>query len=171
MAHITRRCNCVIISFLLFVWPAYAVSGQFQVSRVIDGDTIRVRDRNEKRMIIRLVGIDAPEASSSKNSQGQPFSQQATKHLAGLVLGRSVIIKYFGEDRYGRVLGEVFVDGENVNLQMVKDGLAEVYQGPPAFKQNLEPYNHAQYEARQSKKGVWQLGEKYVSPRKWRHSQ
>ena len=51
--------------------------------------------------MIRLVGIDAPEASHSKNEPGQPFSQQATKHLAALVLGRTVEIKKIGQDRYG----------------------------------------------------------------------
>ena len=38
----------------------------------------------------------------------------------------------YGTDRYGRTLGVVYVDGKNVNLEMVKAGLAEVYRGKPA---------------------------------------
>ena len=56
----------------------------------------------DPRTVIRLVGIDAPEASHSKNELGQPFSDQATKRLASLVLNRSVEIKAQGQDRYGR---------------------------------------------------------------------
>jgi micrococcal nuclease len=78
---------------------------------------------------IRLVGIDAPEVSHKKYEPGQPFGQQSTKHLAGLVLSKTVEIKSHGPDRYGRSLGEVFLDGNNINLELVKAGLAEVYRG------------------------------------------
>jgi endonuclease YncB( thermonuclease family) len=44
-----------------------------------------------------------------------------------------------GPDRYGRTLGEVFVDGKSVNLEMIKAGLAEVYRGKPASGQNIDP--------------------------------
>ncbi|MHC4215299.1 MAG: thermonuclease family protein, partial [Planctomycetota bacterium] len=34
-----------------------------------------------------------------------------------------------GTDRYGRVLGVVYFEGKNINIEMVKAGLAEVYKG------------------------------------------
>ncbi len=48
-----------------------------------------------------------------------------------MVLYKTVDIKGYGLDRYGRILGVVFVDGKNVNLELVKSGLAEVYRGKP----------------------------------------
>jgi endonuclease YncB( thermonuclease family) len=48
-------------------------AAQFKVSRVTDGDTIRVRDGRVER-IIRLVGIDAPEISHKKR-EPMPKSQ------------------------------------------------------------------------------------------------
>jgi hypothetical protein len=45
------------------------------------------------------------------------------------VLNRSVDIKPYRQDRYGRTLAEVFVEGKNVNLEMVKAGMAEVHRG------------------------------------------
>lgn len=44
-----------------------------------------------------------------------------------LVLNKTVEIKKYGQDRYGRVLGVVFLGGKNANMEMVKAGYAEVY--------------------------------------------
>jgi len=73
---------------------------------------------------VRLVGVDAPETSKGKNKPGQPFSQQSKQYLAKLVLNKTVEIKSYGHDRYNRVLGVIFVDGKNVNLELVKAGVS-----------------------------------------------
>lgn len=145
-------------------------SSEYQASRVIDGDTLVVQKESVK-LTIRLVGIDAPETSKKKYQPGQPFSQQSTKYLAKLALNHPADVKSYGADRYGRVLGEVFVEGNNLNLEMVKAGLAEVYRGTPASGQNLDPYWKAEEEAKAAKLGMWQLGDKYVSPKDWRRTQ
>ena len=72
---------------------------------------------------------------------------------------------------YGRTLGVVFVDGKNVNLEMIKAGLAEVYRGPAAKGLDLEPYRQAEAEAKKNGIGMWSLGDKYVSPKEWRRMQ
>ena len=59
-------------------------------------------------------------------------------------------------------------DGNNVNLEMVKAGLAEVYRGTPASGLDMGPYWKAEEEAKAAKRGMWELGDKYVSPREWR---
>jgi endonuclease YncB( thermonuclease family) len=83
-------------------------------------------------------------------------------------LNRTVTVKSFGNDRYGRILGEVFLNEKNVNLEMVKSGLAEVYRGTPPKGQNIEPYWKAEEDAKKAGQGMWVLGAKYVSPREWR---
>jgi endonuclease YncB( thermonuclease family) len=50
------------------------------------------------------------ETSKSKRQPGQPFSQAATKHLAGLVLNKPATLQEYGHDRYGRILAVVFVN-------------------------------------------------------------
>ena len=138
-----------------------SLAGQFKVTRVTDGDAVKVTG-NDVKMTIRLVGIDAPETSKKKNEPGQPFSQKSTKHLAGLVLNKSVEIKSYGTDRYGRTLGVVFVDGKDMNLEMVKAGLAEVYRGKPAKGLDLKSYWNAETEAKKTGIGMWSLGDKYI---------
>jgi endonuclease YncB( thermonuclease family) len=154
----------------ILVLPALLSATDDKVTRVIDGDTVEVRIGPTKTTI-RLVGIDAPETSKAKREPGQPFSQSATKHLAGLVLNKTVTVKEYGRDRYGRILGVVLLNGTDINLEMVKAGLAEVYRGVPAPGFKNEPYLNAEKDARQAGKGMWSLGEKYVSPRDWRRMQ
>ena len=151
----------------LLVLPTLVLAGEYKVTRVIDGDTLVV-SRGSVKLTIRLVGIDAPETSKKKHEPGQPFGQQSTKHLAKIALNLSVDVKSYGADRYGRILGKVFADGNNVNLEMVKAGLAEVYRGTPAPGQDVGPYWRAEEEAKKARKGMWQLGDKYVSSREWR---
>ena len=80
-----------VFIIILLIYPALSTAGQFKVVRVTDGDTIKLRSAGSKSDItIRLVGIDAPETSKKKNDPGQQFSQKSTKHLAGLVLNKSV---------------------------------------------------------------------------------
>lgn len=160
-----KKCCIILITLLTSVCVCFA--GQFKVTRVTDGDTIKVTG-DGSNITIRLVGIDAPETSKKKNEPGQPFSQKSTKYLASLVLNKVVDLKSYGTGRYGRILGVVFVNGKNVNLAMVQVGLAEVYRGRPAKGFDLDPYWNAEKEALNAGRGMWSLGDRYVSPREWR---
>jgi micrococcal nuclease len=159
-----------LLVFLLFAplaSPGQLLADQCQVTRVVDGDTIKA-DYGTGKITVRLVGIDAPETPKRKNQTGQPFNQRSRRHLSSLVLNQAVDIKSYGFDDDGRLLGEVFLEDKNINLEMVKAGLAEVYRGKPATGQNMEPYWKAEQEAKIAKRGMWVLGEKYVSPQEWR---
>lgn len=92
-----------------------------KVIGVTDGDTISVlRDRQPVK--VRLNGIDAPESH-------QDFGTQSKKTLSDLVFGKEVGIKEVDTDRYGRMVGIVFLaDGTNVNYAMVYAGMAWWYR-------------------------------------------
>ena len=159
----------IILLLLLLLVPGELPAGQFKITRVYDGDTVKAEGQDIE-IKIRLVGIDAPETSRKKHEPGQPFSQRATKHLAELVLNKVVEVKGFGMDRYNRILGVIFVDGINVNLELVRVGLAEVYYGRPPRGFDTGPYLGAEREAREAQRGMWVQGDKYVSPKEWRKS-
>ena len=156
-----------LFPFLLILLCANAQAETYKVLRVYDGDTITIMNAGQKQSI-RLVGIDTPEKSRKKNEPGQPYSQKATKFLAGKVLGKMVSIEDYGKDRYGRVLGAVWLGHTNVNLEMVKNGYAEVYRGRPAKGFDNEPYWKAEAQAKSEKLNIWSLGDDYISPREWR---
>ena len=166
--RVFKLASILALLSLLFISSSYA--GSLKVSRVTDGDTIHVRDGRVEKTI-RLVGIDAPEISHKKRDPSQPFGQAATKYLAGLVLNKTVEIKEYGQDRYGRTLAWSSWMESNVNLEMVKAGYAEVYRGTDAKCFDSAPYWKAEEEARAAKKGMWVQGDKYISPREWRHAE
>jgi endonuclease YncB( thermonuclease family) len=155
---------------LHLILVSVSVAGQYKCTRVVDGDTIKVAN-NGDQLTIRLVGIDAPETSKRKRQPGQPFNRKSTKYLASLVLNKMVDIKSYGQDRYGRTLGVVYANGMNVNLEMIKAGLAEVYRGRPAPGFDNNPYWEAEKKARQAIRGMWVQGDKYISPKEWRKMQ
>jgi len=154
------RLSQIAIFLLVFLLACLTAlhAAQFKCTRVTDGDTITVVTDGQKHTI-RLVGIDALEKSRKKHEPGQPFSQTSTKYLVGLVLNKYIDLVPYGTDRYERTLGVVYVDGKNVNLEMVRAGLAEVYRGKPAKGFDNEPYQKAEDAAR---RGIWSLGDNYI---------
>jgi len=157
----------VILFFILFITPSILFAGQFKVTGVYDGDSLTATGHDIK-IKVRLVGIDAPELKRGKHKPGQPFGQRAKKFLARLVLNKQVFIKGYGTGPYNRILGVVYVGRKNVNLEMLKAGLAEVYRGKPPRGFNLSPYLTAEAQAKSQKRGMWSQGDKYISPRDWR---
>ena len=65
-------------------------------------DTIKVLDSTNTQYKVRLTGIDAPE-------RGQPFGTASKDNLAQMVAGKEVFVESDKKDRYGRVLGKVWV--------------------------------------------------------------
>jgi len=95
----------IVICFLVFLSIAAAADSLTgKVVKIADGDTITVLDSTNTQHRIRLQGIDAPERK-------QAFGNASRKHLANLVAGKEVTVKWAKRDRYGRMVGKVWVDG------------------------------------------------------------
>ena len=115
---------------------------------VVDGDTL---DVNGQR--IRLEGIDAPEtAQTCGGSDGGswPCGTAASKALRALVANADVTCDSRGHDKYGRMLGVCFADGQDINARMVTNGLAW------AFVKYSAIYVAEEKQARTARLGVWQ---------------
>ena len=124
--------------------------------RVADGDTLTVLGAANNQHKIRLQGIDAPESK-------QAFGQKSKRRLSDYVFGKDVTVKWKSKDKYGRMLGTVFVDGKDINLEMLKAGMAwhyKKYDSTPAYAQ-------AESEARAAKRGLWQ-DKKPIEPEAFR---
>lgn len=126
------------------------------VIRVSDGDTIWVRDRCGQRHKIRLNRIDAPESN-------QPFGKESTQHLKTLIGGREILAEYETTDRYGRILGIVYLGEMDINLQMVRDGYAWHYKNFDA----TPSYSAAESAAQSAKRGLWATTAP-IPPHQWR---
>jgi endonuclease YncB( thermonuclease family) len=91
-----------LAALLLFASPASAEVVEGRVVRVIDGDTLTVLVDGHQQVKLRLAGLDAPE-------RGQPFGERSRRNLARLVAGKDVEVHWHKHDRYGRVVGQVWV--------------------------------------------------------------
>jgi endonuclease YncB( thermonuclease family) len=138
----------------------------FRVLKVFDGDTIKVKGL-DLVFKIRLVGIDSPETGYGGDPD-QPFGQKAKQHLARLLDNRNIFVKSYGIGGYNRQLAEVFVAGRNINLEMIRAGLAEVYPGRRPKTLDSKLYLAEESKARRSKRGMWIQGRAYKRPRQWR---
>jgi micrococcal nuclease len=138
---VTKYIVCFILS--LFLVADKNITGK--VVKVTDGDTITLLTSDNRQEKIRLDGIDAPEKK-------QDYGEKSRQYLASLVAGKTVRIEYKNKDRYGRILGTVYVGSLNVNEEMISKGLAWQY------KYNKDK-NMAklQAEAKAKKLNIWSV--------------
>lgn len=141
-------------------------SQTFKVLKVYDGDSLQVEGLGLV-FKIRLAGIDAPEIGY-KGQPSQPYSQKSKQYLEQWVGQKVIRLKSHGIGGYNRQLAEVFINGTNVNLEMIKAGLAEVYQGRKPRSLDSETYLAEETKARTAGRGAWSLKAGYQSPRAWR---
>ena len=108
-----------------------------KIVRVVDGDTVDVDIdlgfgmwMHKER--IRLHGIDTPESRTS-NKVEKKYGMLAKKFLKeALTKGKKIVIKtYKGDEtgKFGRILGDIFIDGKSVNSALCKAGHAVEYYG------------------------------------------
>ncbi|ENK1724480.1 thermonuclease family protein [Campylobacter upsaliensis] len=136
-----------------------------KVSRVIDGDTIELLAKTSKtnpynhiaKLKIRLYGIDAPELK-------QAYGKEAKEFLSALVLKQEVSLIIENKDKYDRFVGTLFLKGQDINKEMVKNGYAHAYE---SFSKK---YLAEQADAKMFKLGLWQ-DEKAVKPSEFRKQQ
>lgn len=139
--------------------PAGVIQG-----KVVDlgwGDSITVLDAQSKQQRVRLLGIDAPE-------KDQAFGPSARQKLSTLVFGKTVTVKYQKVDRSGRPLGKVLLGATDVNLEMLRAGMAWYYTNDRDLPESDRPlYATAEREAKAAERGLWQ-DESPVSPWEFR---
>lgn len=143
------RTRIVLLPFLLLIASVThnATDSRFKVQRAVDGDTLQVLQGAQK-IKLRLAGIDSPE-------RGQPYYSAAREYICSMVCAQHIDVVPKGRDRYGRLLGIVFVHGREINLAMVKAGYAWSW---PIRKR----YGEAEAKARADRKGLFH--EKHPTP-------
>ncbi len=123
-----------------------------KVIKVSSGDTVHVLDQSSSRHKIRLGGIDAPEKK-------QAFGNKSTKNLSRLIAGINVEVEYNKRDRYGRIIGKLIKDGQDINLLQIKHGYAWHYKHYQKDQSKLDRvlYSSAENEARKKTIGLWSV--------------
>ena len=126
-----------------------------RVTKVVDGDTLKVRSRGGRRFTVRLLGIDTPEIFGARECGGA----QASARLKRLAPRRRKV-RIVGDytqprrDRYGRLLAYVRTSTAQLNLAQLRAGWARVFVVGRRFLR-YESFAAAEASARAVGRGVW----------------
>ena len=130
-----------------------------KVVKVVDGDTVDVDIdlgfgcwlKDER---VRVMGIDTPE-SRTRNKEEKKRGLISKAFLKDKIkLAKKLTIKtHKGSEtgKFGRILGEIFADGINLNLKMCTEGYAVQYYGQ---NKSLVEAEHMKNKSKLIKKGV-----------------
>ena len=146
--------SLLIIFLFLQVFDSCSQKNEGVIVRIIDGDTFEIFSE-EKKIKVRLYGIDCPE-------DDQPYGAEATEFVTQF-LNRTITYKNYDFDRYGRMIADVYVNDTLINALLVENGLAWHY------KKYSDDVMLAQKEenARAERTGLWKE-EDAVAPWNWR---
>jgi micrococcal nuclease len=140
------------------------------VTRVIDGDTVEVRFENGIEDTVRLLGVDSPETRGDNTPdefEGVPeteagrsclgrFGEHASAFATERLEGQSV--EFYADPAadsrgsFGRLLGYLVVDGENLNRRLVTDGHARVFDSTFSLS---ERFYAEEADAMAAGRGLW----------------
>ena len=117
------------------------------VTSVYDGDTFTL-DTGDR---VRLRWVNTPEMKPNED-----YGPEARDFAASLLQGKQVELLYGKtlRDGYGRLIAGVTVDGKNLSIELLKQGLAHMFVIPPDAT-DLAPFIAAQEAARAARRGVW----------------
>lgn len=116
------------------------------VTWIVDGDTLEI-DASGDTLEVRLIGVNAPE-------QGECFADAALDYMIESVKGREVGIEEVGVDQFDRVLANIWVDDQLLNLVLVRSGMAIAQTPDPANPTGADMLD-AEDVAYLSGEGMW----------------
>ena len=124
-----------LVALLLSATPAF--STPYEITRVIDGDTVEIAvdflpSPLPPKLSIRVMGIDTPEKAPRAQCDAEAaLAKKASAFTKNAVVNAlEVDIKILKWDKYGgRVLGDVYLDHQSLAESLVSAGLARHYKG------------------------------------------
>lgn len=161
------KSQSVKILFSLLLLPSlltgiysYRPDLRYKCLRVLDGDTVILK-RGNHSLRVRLSFIDAPEKSQYSFDK-IPIGLESKLFLEKLILNKTIKLKNFGKDIYGRVIGEIIYQNKSINELMVSQGMAISFMNKKKIR-----FDIAQYKAKIQRRGIWKTSGFY-QPRKYR---
>ena len=145
-----------------------------KVVKISDGDTIWVMVENGTKYKIRLLGVDTPEVYHENSPQkfcidGNPITNteylkvwgyKAKDYAKNMLENKTVIVVFDNKapkkGYYGRYLAYIYVDGEDFNEELIKNGYARVYISNFELKHK---YLDDEKYAKENKFGLWNLSD------------
>ncbi|MCP3876199.1 MAG: thermonuclease family protein [Desulfobacteraceae bacterium] len=113
---------------------------------VAAGDIVTVWEKG-KQYKIRLYGIDTPELK-------QKFGPKAKKYISDVVFNKDLTVIQKDIDKYGTIVGMIYIADKCLNEALVKNGVAWVYK-KYCREDFCNNWLQLEQEARENKLGLW----------------
>jgi endonuclease YncB( thermonuclease family) len=157
------RPGWMALAWILVLHAAVAGAGDARpwgTVREVAGTRLVVVSPDLGTIPVRLVGIELPEPPRTVAGgvvlEGQPFGPQSAAYARDLLLAKQVRLDTYGKDRDGLQLAVVWLGDINVNLTLVKEGLA--WMDPTVKLTNVRAaLEVAERQARVGRYGLWAL--------------
>lgn len=123
----------------------------YPVVRVVDGDTIVLREIGK----VRLIGVNTPETKDPRRPV-QYFGKEASAFLTKLLNGKKVRLEYDQQrkDKFQRTLAYVYLEDQTlINAKIIEDGYGFAFTRYPF--QKMESFRALEKKAQESKRGLW----------------
>lgn len=114
------------------------------VTKVIDGDSIKAKDKEGKEYEIQIEGTDAPESK-------QAYGKEATEALRAMLADHPIRVTWRKKDNFERLLAQVYVGEKHINSDMIRDGHAWHFKR----YNKSEMLAECETEAKTEKRGLW----------------
>lgn len=124
--------------------PLKEESIEGDVTKVIDGDSIKVRTSGGMEYEVQIEGTDAPELK-------QPFGKESAEALQKMLGTSKVRVTWQKKDNFERLLAQVYLEDKHINSEMIRSGNAWHFKRYNQSKKLAE----LEIEAKTEKLGIW----------------
>ena len=150
----------IVVVLICFFILSTVNAKSVELSKIdcVDGDTFYAYIDGEESTI-RMIGIDTPETKYSTKAEDEPYAVTASEYTCKrLKEAESVVLEYDPKakkaDKYGRVLGWIFVDDSLLQKELISKGYAKVEYVYDDYLYIDELYK-AEDIAKENKFGIW----------------
>lgn len=127
----------LLLTTILILLPINSYSEeQIKILKVIDADTILVSAPFmpaplKKQMPMRLSNVDTPNVKRWANCDGESVLGEEAKKYVEILIKKSKTqqVKIVGYDKYGRWLGQIYLDGKSISDSLIENKFARPYYG------------------------------------------
>jgi endonuclease YncB( thermonuclease family) len=125
----------ILLTIILLLISSSAYAYEWQILRVIDGDTIEIKNEcfpTELKLSVRVSGIDTPEKGSrAKCEREAKLAEKASKFTKQFIgKNKTATFRNIKWDKYGgRLLADVEINGKSLAGELVKNNYARLYDG------------------------------------------
>ena len=126
----------LLLALLIFLPINSYSEEQIKILRIIDADTILVSAPFmpaplKKQMPMRLSNVDTPNINRWANCGSEAtLGEEAKKYVESLIKkSKKQQVKIVGYDKYGRWLGQIYLDGKSISDSLIEKKFARPYYG------------------------------------------